>query len=59
MRKTASEDPLAPLRLANLLRTSKYVPLPERALSYYERHPEHRPRKQSRRQLRRRVIRGG
>jgi hypothetical protein len=29
------------------------------ALPYYERHPEHRPRKQTRRLLRRRAIRGG
>jgi hypothetical protein len=27
------------------------------ALPYYERHPEHRPRKLNRRQLRRRIIR--
>jgi hypothetical protein len=29
------------------------------ALPYYERHPEHRPRRLNRRQLRRRLIREG
>jgi len=57
--KSNKTDPLAELLRANLQpppkRQADLVPTP----SYFERHPEHRPRKQSRRQLRRRVIRGG
>jgi hypothetical protein len=61
MREKSSDnedDPLAELLRANL-QLRKPAPPPERALSYYERHPEHRPRKQTRRSLRRRLIRGG
>jgi hypothetical protein len=54
----AANDPLAPLRRAN------QTPLLKREADlvrydYYFSHPEHRPRKQSRRQLRRRLIREG
>jgi hypothetical protein len=56
--KSNDQDPLEALRLANL------QPPPKRAADlvpydYYFSHPEHRPRKQIRRRLRRRVIRGG
>jgi hypothetical protein len=56
--KSSDQDPLVLLRLANL------QPPPKRQASadlvpynYYFSHPEHRPRKQSKRQLRRRLIR--
>jgi hypothetical protein len=56
--KSDDKDPLAELLRANLRpppkREADLVPY-----SYYSSHPEHRPRKQSRRQLRRRLIRGG
>jgi hypothetical protein len=55
---TKSNDPLDALRRAN------ERPPPKRAADlvrydYYFSHPEHRPRPLSKRQLRRRLIRGG
>jgi len=57
---TKSPDPLDALRLAN------QQPPPRRSApadlvpyNYYQSHPEHRPRKLTRKQLRRRAIRGG
>jgi hypothetical protein len=55
---TKSPDPFEALRRAN------QAPPPKRAAdlvpyNYYFSHPEHRPRKQNRRQLRRRLIREG
>jgi hypothetical protein len=55
----SSEDPLALLRQANLKLRPRLVSPAVPALSYYERHPEHRLRKQTRRSLRRRLIREG
>ena len=54
----AQADLRAVLRRANLPPLRPASP-PKRALPFYERHPKWRPRKQSRRQLRRRVISGG
>jgi hypothetical protein len=56
--KSTDRDPLEPLRCANLR------PPPKRAAdlvpyNYYFSHPEHRPKKQTRRRLRRRLIREG
>jgi hypothetical protein len=55
---TKSPDVFSFLLRANLRpppkRDADLVPLP----SYYSRHPEHRPRKLTRKQLRRRAIRG-
>jgi hypothetical protein len=55
---TKSPDPLEQLRRANLQpppkRQADLVPY-----DYYSSHPEHRPRKQTRRSLRRRLIREG
>jgi hypothetical protein len=56
--KSDDQDPLVLLRFANLQPRPRPAP-PERALPFYDRHTEWRPRKQNRRQLRRRVIRGG
>jgi hypothetical protein len=56
--RLSEQDPLEPLRLANLKPRPKFVsPVP--ALPFYDRHPEWRPRKQTRRTLRRRLIREG
>jgi hypothetical protein len=55
--KSPDRDLFEPLRLANLQPRPKPVSSPVPALPFYERHPEWRPRKQSRRQLRRRLIR--
>jgi hypothetical protein len=56
--KSNNTDPLEALRLANLQprpkREADLVPY-----NYYYSHPEHRPRKQTRRQIRRRMIYGG
>jgi hypothetical protein len=46
------------------LRRANQTPPPKRAADlvrydYYASHPEHRPRRLNRRQLRRRIIRGG
>jgi hypothetical protein len=51
-------------KLFDELRRANQPPPPKREAdkvpySYYASHPEHRPRKQTRRQLRRRIIRGG
>jgi hypothetical protein len=56
---TKSPDPLDELRRANqqqppFKRSADLVPY-----DYYFSHPEHRPRKLTRKQLRRRAIRGG
>jgi hypothetical protein len=56
--KSNHTDPLDPLRQAN------QAPPPKRAADlvpydYYSSHPEHRPRRLSRRRLRRRLIREG
>jgi hypothetical protein len=53
-----SPDPLDELRRVN------QQPRPKREAdlvpyNYYQSHPEHRPRKLTRKQLRRRLIRGG
>ena len=53
------EDPLMALRLANLQPRPKPASPAVPALPFYDRHPEWRPRKQTRRQLRRRIIREG
>ena len=59
MKSPDNDDPLAALRQANLqLRPQSASPAVP-ALPFYDRHPEWRPRKQSRRQLRRRLIREG
>jgi hypothetical protein len=54
--KSSDQDPLAELLRANQSRPKRreadLVPY-----SYYLSHPEHRPRKQTRRRLRRRLIR--
>jgi hypothetical protein len=56
--KSSDKDSLDALRRANQRsppkREADLVPY-----SYYQSHPEHRPRKPTRKQLRRRAIRGG
>jgi hypothetical protein len=56
--KSPDQHPLEALRRANLQprpkREADLVPY-----NYYFSHPEHRPRRLNRRQLRRRLIRGG
>jgi hypothetical protein len=55
--KSSDKDPLEALRLANQ-QIRREVPASPPALPFYDRHPEWRPRiKQTRRQLRRRLIR--
>jgi hypothetical protein len=56
--KSDDKDPLELLRLANLKLRPMLALSSVPALPYYERHPEHRPRRLSRRQIRRRLIRG-
>ena len=52
-----NEDPLAELLRANLQQRPKREAADLVPYSYYLSHPEHRPRKQTRRRLRRRLIR--
>jgi hypothetical protein len=56
MRRPPAHFALDELRRANQ-RPPPIDPNKLPALSYYDRHPEHRPRKLTRRQLRRRLIR--
>jgi hypothetical protein len=57
--KSDDKDPLAELLRANLQPRPKQRDADLVPYNYYSSHPEHRPRKQSRRRLRRRIIRGG
>jgi hypothetical protein len=57
--KADNRDLLEPLRLANLKLRPKQREADLVPYSYYLSHPEHRPRKQTRRRLRRRLIREG
>jgi hypothetical protein len=57
--KSSDKDLLELLRRTNLQQPPKPAADLLPALSYYDRHPEHRPRKQTRRSMRRIAIRGG
>jgi hypothetical protein len=54
---TKASDPLAALCEVN--RQPRPKPVQPPALPFYERHPEWKPRPLTRKQLRRRLIRGG
>jgi len=55
----SDKDPLAALRAANEQTVKREAPVDLVPYNYYFSHPEHRPKPLTRRQLRRRIIRGG